>query len=86
LLSLSSKSSHLLPENAETDIYKATILLSLRGAHSLRLFENRERRRIFGPQGESDRRMETMNKGSFIICTLHHILGGQIKENQMERA
>jgi hypothetical protein len=42
-------------------------------------------KRIFGSQGESDRRMETMNKGSFIICTLHHIYG-QIKENEIERA
>jgi hypothetical protein len=41
--------------------------------------------RIFESQGESDRSTETMNKGSFIVCTLHHICG-QIKENEMERA
>jgi hypothetical protein len=41
--------------------------------------------RIFGSQGESDRRIEKMSKGGFIICTLHHIRG-QIKKNEMERA
>jgi hypothetical protein len=80
LLPLGSKSSHLLPENADTEIYKAAILLSVRGTQP----ENRVLRRIFGSQGESNRRTQTMNNGSFITCTLNHILGGQIKENEME--
>jgi hypothetical protein len=56
-------SSHLHSKNLQTKIYKTIILpvvlydcetwyLTLREEHGLRMFENRELRRIFGPLRE----------------------------------
>jgi hypothetical protein len=56
-------SSHLLSKNVKVRIYKTIILpvvlygcetwsLTVREEHKLRMFENRELRRIFGPKGD----------------------------------
>jgi hypothetical protein len=56
-------SSHLLSRNVKVKIYKTIILpvvlygcetwsLTLREVHSLKMFENRVLRRIFGPKGD----------------------------------
>jgi hypothetical protein len=49
-------------------------LLTLRDERTLRVFENRELRRIFGPKREA---VENCTMNSFITCTLHGIILGQ---------
>jgi hypothetical protein len=75
--------SRLLSKNIKIKLYKAIILplvlyrcetwsLTLREEHSLRMFENRVLRRIFGPKREEVVGGCIMR--NFIICTLHQIL------------
>jgi hypothetical protein len=67
-------SSSLLSRNIKIKIYKTIILpvilygsLTLREEHSLRVFENRVLRRIFGPRRDEVGGSCTMR--NFIICT-----------------
>jgi hypothetical protein len=87
-------SSHLLSRNLKVKIYRTIILLVVlygcetwtltsREEHRLRVFENRELRRIFGPK-----RDEVMGEwrrctvGSFIICTHYQVLLGRSNQGE----
>jgi hypothetical protein len=80
-----SLSSHLILKNLKIKIYKTVILpvvlygcetwsLTLREEHRLRVFENRELRRIFGPKREEDRSWRKLHMMNFTACILHLIL------------
>jgi hypothetical protein len=74
-------SSRLLSRNVKIRLYKIIILpvvlyrcdtryLTLRAEHSLRVFENRVLRRIFGPKNDDINRIENCIMRSFITCAL----------------
>jgi hypothetical protein len=81
-------SSCLLSKNKKIKIYKTrnftpcfygyeTWFLTLREEHSLRFFENRVLRRIFGPKSEEGQEDgEDCIMRRFITCKLHQILIG----------
>jgi hypothetical protein len=75
-------SSCLISKNLKTEIYRTVILLvvlygcktwslTLREEHRLRVFENRELRRIFGTKREADRSWRKLHMMNFIACILH---------------
>jgi hypothetical protein len=78
-------SSCLLSENVKIRIYKTIILpvvlygretcsLTLREDHRLRIFENMELRRIFGPKmDEATGGWRNPRNRSFVICTLFQV-------------
>jgi hypothetical protein len=53
----------------------------LREEHRLRVFENRELRRIFGPK-RVEVTGEAFTMGSFIICTHHQIILGRSNQGE----
>jgi hypothetical protein len=74
--------SHI--KNLKIKIYKTLILsvmlygcetwsLTLGDEQRLRVFENRELRRIFGPKGSKPDRRENCIMMNFITCILHRI-------------
>jgi hypothetical protein len=83
-----------LSRNLKVKIYKTVILPvvlcgcetwspKLREEHSLRVFENRVLRGIFGPKrDEVTEEWENCTMESFLVCTHHQILLGRSNEGE----
>jgi hypothetical protein len=80
-------SSRLISKNLKIKTYKTVILLvvlygcetwslTLREEHRLRVFENRELRKIFGPKREEDGSWRKLHNDEFTACILQRILLG----------